>query len=432
MDKKLLTKLLGIVVLTASLLLPLRLIEEQIVNRGRFQKQVTTEIAQSVASAQTLTGPVLAIRYRVKTLAGATRERIFPLAAERLDITGKASVEQRYRGIYRARLYHMEMTLDGDFNLPADLLPLPRENEQIEASVVLLMGISDLDGLSSDPEVNINNRPFRFKAPEDKTFDAILPGNRLEMKLGQLTPGQAQRLKFDFPLRLTGTETFSIAPTAGSNHIQLQSAWRHPSFQGRLPDEREEISAKGFTANWKISRLNRPLERILQAHSAGTRGRDVVSVNFMDPVNIYLQSERAVKYGILFIALTFAAFFLGETLRRHPMHLMQYLLAGLALAVFFLLLVALSEHIDFLYAYLVAAVGCIGLIVFYLSGALGGWLPAFAFGAGLSSLYGILYGLLQSEDNALLMGSLLIFAALAAIMISTRKLDWNRLNHAPA
>jgi inner membrane protein len=447
MDRKPLTKLAGIAALTVILMAPLMLIQEQIANRSSFQEKVKEEIAQSAAGEQTLIGPVLAIRYRTQVAPGTyqnpetgettrhysarNEERILTLPAERLDIKGRANVEQRYRGIYQARLYHVEMTLDGNFSIPADLLPAPRhKGEEIEARAVLLLGFSDLNGLNSNPEATINNRTMRFRAPRDNVFDATLPGNRLEMELGRLTPGHANRIEFNFPLKLTGTEKFSIVPTAETNHIQLQSGWRHPSFQGRLPDDRQ-INGQGFTADWKVSRLTHALDAVLQANPSKLRGRDVLSVNFMEPVNIYLQAERAVKYGVIFIVLTFTAFLLWEILRRHPLHVMQYLLAGLALTIFFLLLIALSEHIPFMYAYLVSAAACIGLIVFYLSGALGGWSPALGFGAGLSSLYGILYGLLRSEDNALLMGSLLLFVALAAIMISTRRLDWHKLGNAP-
>ena len=152
-----------------------------------------------------------------------------------------------------------------------------------------------------------------------------------------------------------------------------------------------------------------------------------MSIDFIDPVNVYLQAERAVKYGVLFIALTFAGFFLTEILRRTPIHPMQYLLVGLALAIFFLLLISFSEHLSFALAYALAASACIGLISYYLAGALGGWRQGAAFGGGLVGLYGVLYGVLLSEDNALLMGSVLLFAALGTVMLTTRRLNWYSL-----
>jgi inner membrane protein len=157
----------------------------------------------------------------------------------------------------------------------------------------------------------------------------------------------------------------------------------------------------------------------------------MLDVAFIDPVNVYLMAERAVKYGILFVALTFAAFFLTEILMRRSIHPLQYLLVGLALAVFFLLLIALSEHIRFTLAYATSGAACVALIWTYLAGALGSRSAGAAFAGGIGLLYAVLYGVLQSEDNALLMGSLLLFAALAAVMLATRHLDWYRIG-APA
>jgi inner membrane protein len=207
--------------------------------------------------------------------------------------------------------------------------------------------------------------------------------------------------------------------------VQLASNWPHPNFHGRFLPRERQIDNKGFSAKWEISQLARNLDDTLKEHS-----NEVLRVAFIDPINIYLQSERAVKYGSLFIMLTFGAFFLGEILRRRPMHIVQYLLVGLALAIFFLLLVALSEQFSFAQAYLAASFGCIGLIVFYLTGVLGSWRMGGAFGSGLAALYGMLYVILQLEDKALLMGSLLLFVALSAVMLVTRNLDWYGLTQA--
>ena len=440
MDKTLLNKLLGIAFLTALLMVPLTLIREQITTRGSYQAQVEREIAKTAAGEQTLAGPALAIRYRVRMPTGnardletgevatrhatQTEERTLLLSAERLNIKGKANVERRYRGIYQARLYHMDLQLEGKFTVPADLIPADlKDGEVLDARAVLLLGISDLAGVDNDPEAEINRRKLAFQLPADKRFAALLPGNPLEINLGAVPLGQASVYNFSFPLMLTGTEHFSILPSAQVNDIQIESDWRHPSFQGTLP-KNHKIGKGGFAAQWNI------ISRLTQPGVGNAPRQEAVSVSFMEPVNIYQQSERAVKYGILFISLTFAAFFLGEILRRKPMHVMQYLLVGLALTIFFLLLIALSEHLSFLYAYLVSTAACIGLITFYLVGVLKSWAPALKFGTGLTSLYGVLYVILQAEDTALLIGSLLLFSVLAAIMVSTRNLDWYKLGNA--
>ncbi|GHU36433.1 cell envelope integrity protein CreD [Betaproteobacteria bacterium] len=433
-------KFAGVALLVLLLLAPLGMIHEKIAQRGHYQSSVTQEIAQTAAGAQTLTGPILAIRYRTETPAKRyfdmstnssvttspqTKEHIAIVPAKMLAIKGKAEVEHRYRGIYRASLFHLDLDVQGAFNLPADLeliLDAAKDGKIVEANAVMLLGVSDLRGIDVAPEVLIDQRPMFFTTPKDKRFNEILPGNRLEMDLGALSSGAARSISFSFPLKLTGTSSFGIAPTAENNTVQLESNWQHPSFRGRFLPRTRQVEREGFTAQWEISQLARSLEDALNPHSD-----EVLGINFMDPVNIYLQSERALKYGSLFIVLTFAAFFLCEITLRRPVHIMQYLLVGLALTIFFLLLVALSEHLPFLLAYLASAVACISLITFYLAGMFVSRRMALSFGAYLAGLYAMIYAILQLEDIALLMGSLLLFTVLAAMMLCTRRLDWYAL-----
>ena len=427
-------KFAAVTLLAFLLLIPLSMVEEQISDRGYYQRRVTEEISNTAAGAQTLIGPVLAISYRIKPPAETFRDektrkivtrqakeitRLAYLPAQTLTIDGQADVERRYRGIYEARLFHLNLKLEGHFKLPADLdANIASLGKLIEAHAVMLLGLSDARGMDTDPEVIVDQRPMHFSAPKNAFFDDIISGSRLELDLGAVTFGKEHIIDFSIPLKLTGTEKFSIAPTAENNSVRLQSTWQHPSFHGRFLPRSHKIDDKGFTAQWEISQLARDLKNALDPESG-----EAMRVDFINPVNIYLQSERSVKYGSLFIVMTFAAFFLGEILRRQPMHIMQYLLVGLSLAIFFLLLVALSEQLPFLHAYLVSAVACIGLIVSYLAGIFC-WRMAFAFGGGLAGLYAMLYAILQLEDKALLMGSLLLFAALTAVMMFTRRFDW--------
>lgn len=293
----------------------------------------------------------------------------------------------------------------------------------IDAHLQLQLGISDPRGINNDPQIQINGKTYRFTSPANKNgANNGLP--QLSIDLGPLDLQQAARYDFKFPLQLTGTTRLAIAPSGEANHISLKSAWPHPNFGGRFLPTSRNVSQQGFDAQWEISHLARNFEATQNPASG-----EVLSIDFVDPVNVYLQAERAVKYGVLFIVLTFAGFFLSEILRRAPIHPMQYLLVGLALAIFFLLLIALSEHLPFFVAYALSAAACIGLIAFYLAGALGGWRQGSAFGAGLTGLYGVLYSVLLSEDNSLLMGSLLLFVALGTTMLATRKLDWYRLGN---
>lgn len=439
MQKKLMWKLSLIALMSLLLVIPLAMIEDKIAERSARQQDVIRDIAETAAPAQTLIGPVLAVRYRERVevrdkgegQAGAARfehvERTQVLPPQALEIRGAAQVESRSRGLYRASLYHLDATLDGHFVVPPGLgLGEGRDIQQV--SVFLVLGVSDTRGMENDPAVTVNGQTYRFANGNARA----IPSNGLHVALGSLAPDAGGRYAFNIPLQLAGSAQLAIAPAGESTTVTLDSPWPHPSFLGRfLPVERT-VGSQGFQARWQVSQLARDFSRVLRADSVDDDGRpEALVIGFIDPVNIYLQAERAVKYGVLFIALTFSAFFLVETLRRLAIHPLQYLLVGLALATFFLLLIALSEHLPFALAYAVSAAACIGLVGTYLAGVLGR-LQGAAFGVGIAALYGVLYGVLRSEDNALLMGALLLFVALAATMLATRRIDWYRLGNVGA
>jgi len=225
-----------------------------------------------------------------------------------------------------------------------------------------------------------------------------------------------------------------------ANHIQLRSNWPHPSFGGQfLPLERH-ISPTGFDATWRVSALASTAQQdVLQQHplcsihaGADDGGVDspekgcteTLGVTFVDPTNTYALSNRATKYGLLFIALTFVAVGLFELMRALRVHPVQYLLVGAAISIFFLLLVSLSEQLPFATAYAIAASACVALLTFYASHMLRSWQRGLPFGAGIATLYGLLYVLLQLEQKALVVGAIALFAVLALVMTLTRKVDW--------
>lgn len=432
MNRKLLYKIVAIVGMSILLLVPLAMIEGQIRERSQRQYAVQQNIAESSASAQTLVGPLIVLRYRerlrethvapetgkvTKNVRVIEYQRL--IAPETLTIDGEVKVETRQRGIYQARLFHLDSQTASRFRFSAP--PPNSDAELLDLQATLVVGLSDPRGIASDPEVTVNGQHHRFTS--GKVDPEIMPVQPLTVALGPIEAGKAHDFSVAFPLRLTGTTRLSVAPVGESNRIALQSAWPHPNFGGRFLPRERSVGADGFKARWEVSHLARNFTNALNPGSG-----EALSIDFIDPVNVYLQAERAVKYGVLFIVLTFAGFFLIETLSRAPIHPLQYLLVGLALAIFFLLLIALSEHMPFAAAYGASAAACIGLISAYLSGVFGGWRRGAAFGSGLTGLYGVLFGVLRSEDNALLMGSLLLFTALGAVMLATRRLDWYKLD----
>lgn len=431
MDRKLLYKIVAIVTMSILLLIPLALIEGQIRERSQRQHEVQQNIAESSAGAQTLIGPIVVLRYRERLretrvapetgkVTESTRvvEHRRLVAPESLSIEGDVKVETRQRGIYQARLFHLDSQVAGRFRFNAP--PPSGDAELLDLQATLVVGLSDPRGVASDPEVTINGQRHRFAS--GKVDPEIMPLQPLTVTLGRIEAGKPYDFSLAFPLHLTGTTRLAIAPVGESNRIALKSAWPHPNFGGRFLPRERSVGADGFNARWEVSHLARNFDNALNPNSG-----EALAIDFINPVNIYLQSERAVKYGVLFIVLSFAAFFMFEHLRTLPIHPIQYLLVGLAQAVFFLLLTSLSEHIAFPLAYLAAAAASIVLIGVYLAAILRAWWRGLGFGGALTILYAALYGILRSEQNALLLGSLLLFLALAGLMLGTRKIDWYHL-----
>ena len=222
-------------------------------------------------------------------------------------------------------------------------------------------------------------------------------------------------------------ESISFVPVGEDARVNLTSPWQHPEFFGRFLPVHRSIDASGYHAIWRVSAFASNITELAgkcqHGNCAGLFTSDF-GVKHIEPVDVYLQAERSVKYGLLFIILSFVAFFVFEILKKLPIHGIQYTLVGFAIAVFYLLLLSLSEHIAFHLAYAIATVCCVGLLQFYLTWVLRGYKPALVFSGLLSALYGILYVIISAEDFALLMGSLLCFVALGIIMAITRRIDW--------
>jgi inner membrane protein len=247
-----------------------------------------------------------------------------------------------------------------------------------------------------------------------------------------ITPDKPMPLEVSLAMR--GTESFDFVPFGGATSVHLSSSWPHPSFGGAfLPDAKsEQISATGFSANWLVDGLassaDSDMDQCVTGHNCKSLpDQQALSVRFIEPVNIYSLSNRAIKYAFLFVELIFAAFFLFELIKRLRIHPAQYLLVGFGIALFFMLLIRLSEHLTFVLAYAIAASACTVVIAAYLSSVLAGVLRGVGFGCGLALLFAALYVLLQSEDDALVLGSSLLFVLLAGAMFVTRKLDWYAL-----
>jgi inner membrane protein len=412
------------------LLIPLLLIRAVINDRTGYRDEAVQRVAQSRAGEQTFLGPVRylpwtrEVEVKVRDADGQTRmERhtesgVLVQAPQRLKVDGTLLPSERRIGLFKVPVYTWAA------NVQAQFAPMayPAVAGRSYGRPYLGIGLSDARGLVGVPQLSVDAQPLSVEAgggmqarglhanlaaPSDP-FAGTLPA------LGKVT----------LAMRVDGTRSLSVVPVGDSTEVKLDSPWPHPLFGGQfLPNERR-IDAGGFQASWSLSALASSAQAQLRAGQEP----DALSVDLVDPVDVYTLSDRASKYGLLFVLLTFTGFVLLELIRKLKIHPVQYLLVGLALAIFFLLLFSLSEHIAFWQAYLASALACIGLQFFYLAGVMRSRVLAAGFALMLTALYGVLYTLLISEDNALLMGSLLLFGILGGIMWLTRRLDWYALN----
>ncbi|MEX2197448.1 MAG: cell envelope integrity protein CreD [Burkholderiales bacterium] len=418
--------------LALALYVPVTMIQGLVFERQARAQQAVANIAQGWGGRQTLAGPYLVVPYertRVtivqETIDGKPRERrtehteslLARLPADEVQWKIGAEVSEKAYGIYKARLFTAGAEARGRVSVPVRF-GLPADTPTVRLNIGtprLVVGIADPHGIRSVSPMAFDGERLAFEpGPGD---GALHGGVHVPLPALRGTERQAQSFAFEFSVELAGSEALAVAPLGSNTTVAMRSDWAHPSFAGRFLPLKHEITNEGFSAEWKVS----------QYASPGTAVGDELAVSFIEPAGLYQQLERASKYGFLFIGLTFAAFLLFELLRRLAIHPIQYALVGLALAMFFLLLAALSEHIDFAHAYAVATGACVGLISGYLMRVLRSIRLALAFGAALTALYAMLYALLKAEDYSLLGGSLLLFGLLAVVMIATRRIDWYAL-----
>lgn len=436
----LLSKLLVIFSLMLLLSIPLLMVFDTIQQRSAYRHDAASEVARAHAGAQTLIGPVLHVPYTetftrtvpVEGGRGETREERVTQAhvalrfPTRLDTRSQLDTQTRWRGIFPVTVYTSTHRGTGRF-VWSGVEPQEKNGQITLGQPRMLLGVSDLRGLLSAPQLTVAGQAVTM-APSPAAQKLPLP-LAAPVNPELLKPGAT----FDMALNveLAGTARIGWVPLADENSVSLTSSWPHPSFGGDFLPRTRRVNDQGFEATWSVPSLSTQAQQQFAQQGESRVSPDSFSVALDDPVDVYRLTERATKYALMFIVLTFAAFFVLEMVKRWRIHPMQYLMIGAALVLFFLLLLSLSEHLDFAWAYGLASAACIGLLTHYLRHVLRGWRPALGMSAMLVALYGVLYGILISEDNALMMGSLLLFGVLAAIMVVTRKLDWYSVMGSP-
>jgi len=430
----LILKLVAIGALSLVILIALFLVEGLIRERQDYRKQATEAIASSYASEQKIVGPVLVQPYRQviseetvengkKQVVQRTVESTYTMFPAELYVKGEMKPSLRRHGLYQVPVYEFDGKLSGHVDAPA-----PKLEGRVEYGLpYLAFRMKDARGIVGRPTVKVNGvtLPVEGVALTKMESDSpvhrdVLAGTNLRVVL----PGAEalkQGIDFSVELALAGTQQFEIVPVADTNHFDISSTWAEPLFAGQFLPRERQISDAGFHATWDISSLATSAQQ-QTAKADGTL--DAISVTLTQGVDAYTLSDRAVKYGILFVFVTFGGFFLFELAKKMLIHPVQYLLVGACLTVFFLLLVSFSEHLSFGYAYLLATTACVGVLTYYLVAVLKSKVYGLSFGAILTTMYAAIYGLLVSEDNARLMGSVMLFGLIAIAMIGTRKVDW--------
>ena len=437
MNRRLNIKIATVLGLVVLLLVPLGMIRGLVDERAQRRDETVTGIVDSFSREQLLAGPLIVVPWQrtvrdTATAQGNGEKRVVEriesgrlhFLPERFAFDARLATEVRERGIYRALLYRTQGTLKGSFHVPADFGLGSEAARYRFGTPWIAIGVGDIRGIGNVPELRINGRslPFRpgtLTPPLREGIHAPLDGVDVA----------GSTLEFEVGLTLAGSRSLRVVPVGRETTATLTGDWPHPGFGGNLLPVDRTVRGDGFDARWSTSFFATDMEKVLrdcvaEPDCTGFRGK-AFGVELVDPVDQYLKSERALKYALLFVGLAFAGFFLFEVLKRVDLNPVQYTLVGLALAVFYLLLLSLSEHIGFAAAYAVSATACVALIGSYVGAILGGARRGAGFAGALAGLYALLYGLLGSEDYALLMGSVLVFALLAAVMIFTRRVDWN-------
>lgn len=424
---------LGIMgLLTLGLLVPLTMVHATVSERASRRDEAVREVSATWGAPQTVGGPILTVPYVLTWVDGHGKpqqatHRLSVLPAT-LQVKGHVVPDRRRRGIFDVVVYHATLEVSGQFQRadPESLRITPGQIDWGQAR--LSIGLSDPKGLTSRGTLTWNGKPVALTA---HVADSGLVTSGIQAPaagIGDIPVGGS--IPFAFSLQMNGTRAIRFLPVAQEMTVDLTSEWPHPSFTGAPLPQTRTTGDVGFTAHWAVTDLGRAYPQ--QWTSQGLDRSDLASraeasafgVILLQPVDIYQQAERAVKYAVLFIVLTFLVFFLWEVFQATLLHPVQYLLVGVALCLFYLLLVSLSEHIGFDTAYVISAVAATLLIGGYSRAVLKGTRQAASVVLSLASLYGFLYLLLRLEDYALVTGSVGMFLMLAFVMFVTRRMNW--------
>lgn len=425
-------KIGAIVIIILLLLIPTAMIRSLIQEREITQNEAIKEVSSKWADEQTISGPFISIpyyRYVKEIAAKDSSEKIIQIKdyihilPSELKISGNINPEKRQRGIYEIVVYNSKLDIAGKFNkLDFAALDINPKNILFDKAEFVI-GINDLRGIEEQVSLSWNKEKISFN-PGVSSNDVVSSGiNAL------LTLNANDSLSYDFSLSLNlkGSQLLYFTPVGKVTDINLTSPWANPSFNGAFLPDKRAVSEKGFTANWNVLHLNRNYPQIW------TGNRHAISnssfgIDLLLPVDNYQKSYRSIRYAILFITFTFLVFFFIEVLNKVFIHPVQYILVGVALIVFYTLLLSISEHLHYNLAFIVSALATLLLIAGYVRAILKSAKLALLISGILTVLYSFIFVIIQLQDYALLIGSIGVFMILALVMYFSRKIDWYNLN----
>lgn len=430
-------KVLIIGALSVALLVVLSMIRGTILERQSYRAEAIDYVQKSYAGPMKFVGPVLIVPFQdeetliskdkngLESRSVVKTDSFWVFYPKTLNARGSMVPDTKKLGIHEVRIFEWNAQMNAEF----EFTPQNANNPLIQRRLgkpYVSMSMNDTRGLMGNPVLNVDGKRQLIKQGAGfHGFAAKTKG--VHVMLPEIGFGKAQKFPVQMNFLLAGTERLAFVPIADNNTISIESPWPHPQFGGDFSPRTPSISDKGFKANWGISSLSASAQTQYRNKDSMDE-LDSLHVSLVDPVDIYLKADRASKYAFLFIGLTFVGFLMFEIIKQLAIHPIQYSLVGMSLAIFFLLLISLSEHINFLLSYLIASTACIGLLFMYLKSVLKSFSRGLGFSGILTLLYAALYGLLVSEDNALVMGSIMMFTILAALMLVTRHVDWYSIN----
>jgi len=406
--------------LILALLIPAFFLQNLVKEREERQQIVVAEVSNKWAAPQTITGPYLYITYKKPEVRDGkiiSTMQSFYVLPETLKTTASIEPQELSRSIYKVLLYKSAINISGNimFRLPeGDITKIENLN------VSLCMGLSDFKGIEESVHVKLNGVDHEL-SPGLPTNEIDTIGLSIPVALTLADLGKS--VEFNTALKIKGSKQLHFIPLSGNSSFTVTSTWAAPSFDGNAVPGTREVTNKGFNATWNFNKANLPFTTCF-VQSNFNKNSIAFGVSLVQPADQYAKTMRSVKYAILFIGLTFALFFIIELLQKRPVHPVQYVLVGIALIIFFALLLSISEIILFDYAYAIAATATILLITMYAKGHFKKTKIALVFAGVLAGLYGFIYILISLQDTALLIGSIGLFIVLALIMYASRKINW--------